>query len=83
MFNRSQVKVIELFHPGYVVYSIREITAAVGGKWCAVTGKMPDKYIESEIVANPRKYATASVTIDVESVKMALDYSEVEKKIKH
>jgi capsular polysaccharide biosynthesis protein len=79
MFNRNKVKVIEIFHPGYVVYSIRNITACVGGTWCGITGKLPDPFSESEIAANFRKFAEASMTVDLDSVKMALNYMEIEK----
>lgn len=79
MFNRSKVKVIEIFHPGYVVYSIRNITACVGGTWCGITGKMPETFSEEEIAANPRKFAEASMTVDLDSLRMALDYMNIEK----
>lgn len=79
MFNRAKVKVIEIFHPGYVVRSIRNITACVGGTWCGITGKLPDPFSEAAIAANPREFAEAAMTVDVQSIKMALDYMAVEK----
>ncbi|TVQ48136.1 MAG: glycosyltransferase family 61 protein [Gloeocapsa sp. DLM2.Bin57] len=79
MFNRAKVKVIEIFHPGYVVRSIRNITACVGGTWCGITGKLPDPFSEAALAANPREFAEAAMTVDVQSVKMALDYMAVEK----
>lgn len=79
MFNRNQAKVIELFHPGYIVKSIRNITACVGGSWCGVTGKMPETYSEEKVAQNPREFATASLTVDVQSLEKALKYMGIEK----
>ncbi|ELR96548.1 DUF563 domain-containing protein [Gloeocapsa sp. PCC 73106] len=77
MFNQSRVKVIEIFHPGYVVYSIRNIVACVGGTWCGVTGQMPETFSEAELAENPRKFADASITVNLDSLRLALDYMDV------
>lgn len=80
VFNNNAVKVVELFHPGYVVDMYRYMTNDVGGTWCGVTGQIPDNLIkELEVKQQPRSFALSSTRIDTTSLQMALDYLGVKK----
>lgn len=75
VFNRNAVKVVELFHPGYVVNMYRHITNAVGGTWCGVTGQIPESAIrELDFKQNARSFALSPTRIDTTSLRMALEY---------
>lgn len=75
VFNDSGVKVIELFHPGYVVDSMRHKVAANGGVWCGVTGRLsPEVIRELDDRHRARAFARAPISIDPGSLRMALDY---------
>lgn len=82
VFNRKGVKVVELFHPGYVVDLYRKITNAIGGTWCGITGQITDSVIRELDFKQKtgRKYALSSPKIDSISLQMALDYLGIEKK---
>lgn len=81
VFNNKAVKVVELFHPGYVVDMYRYMTNDIGGSWCGVTGQLPDNLIkELEVKQQPRSFALSSTKIDPNSLRMALAYLGVEKK---
>lgn len=75
VFNRNAVKVVELFHPGYVVNLYRQITNAVGGTWCGVTGQVPKNAIrELDFKQKGRSFALSATKIDISSLRMALQY---------
>lgn len=75
VFNRNAVKVVELFHPGYVVNMYRHITNAVGGTWCGVTGQLPASVIrELDFKQKARSFALSPTRIDTTSLCMALEY---------
>jgi capsular polysaccharide biosynthesis protein len=81
VFNRNAVKVIELFHPGYVTMLYRRITYAVGGSWCGVTGQYPENIIkELDYKHKARNFALSSTHIDISSLRMAIEYLGIEKK---
>jgi capsular polysaccharide biosynthesis protein len=81
VFNRKGIKVIELFHPGYVAKYYRGLANAVGGTWCGVIGQLPENIIkELEVKGNLRSFANSSTKIDLTSLRKALDYLEVDKK---
>jgi ribosomal protein L20 len=72
-FNRNAVKVVELFHPGYVTRHYRELINAVGGSWCGVTGKLPLDIIKQlDFRQKPRHFALYPTELDATSVTMAL-----------
>lgn len=81
VFNRNAIKVVELFHPGYVAKYYRGLANAVGGTWCGVIGELPENIIqELEVKKNLRSFANSSTRIDISSLRKALDYLEVDKK---
>jgi Glycosyltransferase 61 len=79
VFNRRQVKLLELFHPGYVVDMYRHITNAMGGTWCGVTGQISKDLIwKLDDLQQARSFALSPFKIDLESLRQGLDYLEVE-----
>lgn len=81
VFNTNAVKVVELFHPGYVVDVYRQDTNAVGGTWCGVIGQLPENIIkELDYKKKPRSFALSSTKIDITSLRMALECLEIEKR---
>ncbi len=75
VFNRNEVKVVELFHPGYVVDMYRRMTNAVGGTWCGVTGQISDSVLtELDFKQKARSFALSPTRIDTTSLSMALQY---------
>jgi hypothetical protein len=78
VFNNQAVKLIELFHPGYVVDIYRRDNAIAGGRWCGVTGQLPGNIIQKlEVEKDARSFALARITIDPMSLQKALDELEV------
>jgi hypothetical protein len=78
VFNRNAVKLVELFHPGYVVDMYRWMTNAVGGTWCGVTGQIPKNLIaDLEFKQKARSFALLPTKIDPTSLRMALDYMDI------
>jgi capsular polysaccharide biosynthesis protein len=81
VFNRNAVKVVELFHPGYVADMYRHMTNTMGGTWCGVTGQITENVIkELDFKQNARSFALLSTRIDTTSLRMALDYLGVDQK---
>lgn len=79
VFNEG-VKLIELFHPGYVVDIYRRDNAVSGGRWCGVLSKLPDDIIRKlDTEGDARSFAMSQLTIDPTSLQMALDELEVER----
>jgi hypothetical protein len=75
VFNDRAVKVIELFHPGYVVDSMRHKVVANGGTWCGVTGRLsPDVIRELDQRGRARMFANHPINIHPASLTMALDH---------
>jgi hypothetical protein len=78
LFSRPRVKVIELFHPGFVNDIYRNMTAAVGGTWCGVTGKiMKDTIRKVDYDANPHGVAMDSFEVDISTVESALQFLNI------
>jgi hypothetical protein len=79
VFNRGGVKLVELFHPGYVVDMYRNLTNVVGGTWVGVSGQMPANLIRDlDERGDPRSFAAASTRIDPGSLELALRHLGVE-----
>jgi capsular polysaccharide biosynthesis protein len=75
VFNDSGIKVVELFHPGYVVDSMRHKVAANHGSWCGVTGRItPEVIRELDQRKRSRAFAYQPITIDRTSLCMALEF---------
>lgn len=78
VFNHNAVKVVELFHPGYVVNMYRHMTNAVGGTWCGVTGQLPESVIkELDFKQKARSFALSPTRIDTNSLRTALEYLDI------
>lgn len=79
LFSRPDIKVVELFHPGFVNDIFRNMTNAMGGDWCGVTGRITKDTIEKlDYTGNPHAVAMDSFEIDPSTVQCALDYLEIE-----
>lgn len=82
VFNNNKVKLIELFHPGYVINMYRTMANAVGGSWCGVSGQITEDVIgKLDFKQEARAFANTNTKIDINSLRMALEYLG-EKKIK-
>ncbi|MGK7954639.1 MAG: DUF563 domain-containing protein [Crocosphaera sp.] len=78
VFNNCSPKVIEIFHPGYIVNMYRGITHEVHGKWCGLIGKMPTKLIQRiDVEKKPRYYQSSPIMVDLSSLKIALEYLDI------
>ena len=74
VFNRNDVKLVELYHPGYIVKLYRYLVNAVGGTWCGVTGQLPPDIIRRlDYEKKGRYFAFEPARISIESLSMALD----------
>ncbi|HTL90073.1 MAG TPA: glycosyltransferase family 61 protein [Leptolyngbya sp.] len=79
VFNNQAVKLIELFHPGYVVDIYRRDNAVSGGRWCGVTGQLPGDIIQKlDAEGKSRHFALSRLTIHPDSVQRALDDLEID-----
>jgi capsular polysaccharide biosynthesis protein len=75
LFNRNKLKLVELFHPGYVVDMYRHQANVIGGSWCGVTGEMPANLIkELDGKGNARRFALEPTRIDVAALERALSH---------
>jgi hypothetical protein len=75
LFNTNAVKLIELFHPGYVVNGYRIIVSSVGGTWCGVSGQYPPDIIRRlDYEKKTRYFALEPLRVDITSLEMAIDY---------
>jgi capsular polysaccharide biosynthesis protein len=78
--NNNKVKLIELFHPGYVINMYRNMANAVGGTWCGVSGQITEDVIgKLDFKQEARAFAGTSTKIDINSLRMALEYLGEEK----
>lgn len=75
-FNCNSVKLVELFHPGYVTKAYRRMICAIGGSWCAVTGKIPPNLIGKLDYKQKsgRYFALSSFEINLQSLYRALEH---------
>lgn len=74
----NAVKVVDLFHPGYVTNKYRNMTAAIGGAWCGVTGQISENVIkELDYKQKARRFALSPTKIDTNSLCMALKYLDI------
>lgn len=81
VLNRNKVKLIELFHPGYVIDMYRNMANIVGGTWCGVTGQITKDVIEElDFKEKARSFAMTPTRIDINSLHMALEYLGVSAK---
>lgn len=75
VFNSNKVKLIELFHPGYVIDMYRNMANAVGGTWCGVSGQNTEDVIgKLDFKQEARAFAETRTKIDINSLRMALEY---------
>ena len=75
VFNSNKVKLIELFHPGYVIDMYRNMANAVGGSWCGVSGQITEDVIgKLDFKQEARYFAESRTQIDINSLRMALEY---------
>ncbi len=75
VFNSNKVKLIELFHPGYVIDMYRNMANAVGGTWCGVSGQITKDVIgKLDFKQEARSFAESRTQIDINSLRMALEY---------
>ena len=75
VFNPNRVKLIELFHPGYVVDMYRHAVNAVGGTWCGVSGQITEDVIgKLDFKQEARAFALTPTRIDINCLRMALEY---------
>jgi capsular polysaccharide biosynthesis protein len=80
VFNSNKVKLIELFHPGYVIDMYRNMANAVGGTWCGVSGQITKDVIgKLDFKQEARAFAESRTQIDINSLRMALEYLGEEK----
>jgi capsular polysaccharide biosynthesis protein len=80
VFNSNKVKLIELFHPGYVIDMYRNMANAVGGTWCGVSGQITEDVIgKLDFKQEARAFAGSRTQIDINSLRMALEYLGEEK----
>jgi hypothetical protein len=78
VFNARGVRVVELFHPGYVVKMFRHLTNAMGGAWCGVSGQLtPDVIRELDVKQKPQALAYAPTRIDIHALARALEFLQV------
>jgi hypothetical protein len=78
VFNRQGVKLLEIFHPGYVVNLYRRLTNAIGGTWCGVTGQMPASIVrELDVKGKAREFVYSPIRIDIGSLRSALEYLDL------
>jgi capsular polysaccharide biosynthesis protein len=75
VFNSNKVKLIELFHPGYVIHMYRNMANAVGGTWCGVSGQITKDVIgKLDFKQEARAFAESRTQIEINSLRMALEY---------
>lgn len=75
VFNRMNVKLVELYHPGYAVDFFRRIVWLMGGAWVGVYGRMPANLIhELDERGDSEAFHFASTTISPRSLGMALEH---------
>ena len=75
VLNSNKVKLIELFHPGYVVDMYRNMTNAVGGSWCGVSGQITEDVIgKLDFKQEARGFALTRTKIDINSLRRTLEY---------
>ena len=75
VFNSNTVKLIELFHPGYVIDMYRNMANAVGGTWGGVSGKITEDVIgKLHFKQEARGLARTRTQSDINSLRMTLEY---------
>lgn len=82
--ERSGTTVLRLMldhHPKIAWCSEFEYAVDIGGKWCGVTGQITEKenvVRELDYKQNFRRFALSPTRIDINSLRMALEYLKVE-----
>lgn len=80
LFNRGEYKLVELFHPGYIVNMYRNLAYTKSGKWVGVAGQITQDVIKKlDFEQIPRAFALTSTKIDLNSLEMALNYLNIDK----
>lgn len=78
VFNQRSVKLLELFHPGYVVDMYRHITNAIQGTWCGVSGQMPKDLIwKLDEQGQARSFALSPFKVDLDALGMGLAFLDL------
>jgi hypothetical protein len=74
VFNRNCPKVVELFHPGYVVDLYRNLTNAIGGTWCGTSGQLPADIVQHlDYNGDSRYFQSHPTRINISALKLALE----------
>ena len=80
LFNQGEYKLVELFHPGYIVDMYRNLAYIKSGEWVGVAGKITQDVIKKlDFEQIPRAFALTSTKIDLGSLEMALNYLNIDK----
>ena len=80
LFNSNTAKLLELFHPGYVIDMYRNMANVVGGTWGGVSGKITEDVIgQLDFKQEARGLARTRTKIEINSVRMTGEYLGEEK----
>lgn len=75
--NRSPLRLVELFGPGYIVTLYRELASILGDSWIAVRGRVtPEVVRDTDRSGLVRAHEKSNFVIDPEALRLALDASE-------
>ena len=75
--DRSGLRIVELFGPGYSVDCYRRYAAILNAHWCGVRGQITSEVLRDLDERNmPRRHEASSFRVDPMSLEMALDHSE-------
>ena len=77
ILDRCELRIVEIFGPGYIVSVYREMTVLLGGSYIAVRGRVsPDIVRDIDQRGNSRAHESTQVDLDPESLKIAIKWSE-------
>ena len=77
LLDNSELRIVEIFGPGYIVSIYREITVFLGGSYIAVRGRVsPDIVRDIDQRGDSRAHESTKVDLDPESLKIAIRCSE-------
>jgi hypothetical protein len=75
--DRSGLRVIEVFGPGYCVDVYRHLTAVLNGHWCGVRGQIrPEVVRDLDLKLKYHAHLWTPFRVDPKTIEMALKYSE-------
>lgn len=73
IWARNRPRVVELFHPMYVVDCYRNLTTMIGGDWVGVTGRLTGDDLKAvEEQDQPRACQARPIEIDLSSLELAM-----------